>query len=125
MELKYLLLESDDGITTLTINRPKALNALNSSVLAACAVEMHSRLTIVIVGYVIRNFRELIGKHELRGAKKKSVTSAITYFENNRQHMRYDEYLAAGYPIGSGVAQGACHHVVKDRMEGAGMRWEL
>ena len=39
--------------------------------------------------------------------------------------MRYDEYLAAGYPIGSGVAEGACHHLVKDRMEGAGMRWEI
>ena len=77
------------------------------------------------VGYVIRNFRQLIGKHGLRGANKKTVASAITYFENNRQHMRYDEYLAAGYPIGSGVAEGACHHVVKDRMEGAGMRWEL
>ncbi len=39
--------------------------------------------------------------------------------------MRYDEYLAAGYPIASGVIEGACHHFVKDRMEGAGMRWEL
>ena len=39
--------------------------------------------------------------------------------------MRYDEYLAAGYPIASGVAEGACKHLVKDRMERAGMRWEL
>jgi hypothetical protein len=77
------------------------------------------------VGYVIRNLRQLIPKYELTGAKKKTVQSAITYYENNRDHMRYDEYLAAGYPIGSGVAEGACHHVVKDRMEGSGMRWEL
>jgi hypothetical protein len=33
--------------------------------------------------------------------------------------------LAAGYPIASGVIEGACHHFVKDRMEGAGMHWEL
>ena len=39
--------------------------------------------------------------------------------------MRYDEYLAAGYPIASGVAEGACKHLVKDRMERAGMRLEL
>ena len=39
--------------------------------------------------------------------------------------MRYDEYLAAGYPIGSGVAEGACRHVVKDRLEQTGMRWTL
>ena len=39
--------------------------------------------------------------------------------------MRYHEYLAAGYPIGSGVVEGACRHVVKDRMEGTGMRWTI
>ena len=39
--------------------------------------------------------------------------------------MRYDEYLAAGYPIGSGVAEGACRHLVKDRMEQTGMRWTV
>jgi|694.fasta_scaffold148107_3 hypothetical protein len=36
-----------------------------------------------------------------------------------------EEYLAAGYPIGSGVAEVACRHLVKDRMEGTGMRWTV
>ena len=53
------------------------------------------------------------------------LRSVIGYYENNRQHMRYDEYLAAGYPIGSGVAEGACRHVVKDRLEQTGMRWTI
>jgi hypothetical protein len=75
------------------------------------------------VGYVLRNFRQIV--NTCKGAKKKIVQSAITYYENNQQHMRYDEYLAAGYPIASGVAEGACKHLVKDRMERAGMRWEL
>ena len=44
--------------------------------------------------------------------------------EQLRTHMHYDQYLAAGYPIGSGVAEGACRHLVKDRMELTGMRWE-
>ncbi len=35
-----------------------------------------------------------------------------------------DAYLAAGYPIGSGVVEGACRHVIKERMERSGMRWE-
>ena len=78
------------------------------------------------VGYVLRNFRRLVKPEDgLRGKKKETVESAITYYENNRDHMRYDEYLTAGYPIASGVIEGACHHFVKDRMEGAGMRWEL
>jgi hypothetical protein len=50
------------------------------------------------------------------------VESALEYLENNREHMKYDEYLAAGYPIGSGVAEGACRHLVKDRLEQTGMR---
>jgi hypothetical protein len=37
--------------------------------------------------------------------------------------MPYDEYLACGWPIGTGVVEGACGHLVKDRMEQAGMRW--
>ena len=53
------------------------------------------------------------------------VESAIEYLENNREHMKYDEYLAAGYPIGSGVAEGACRHLVKDRLEQTGMRWTV
>jgi hypothetical protein len=39
--------------------------------------------------------------------------------------MRYDEYLQAGYPIATGVIEGACRHVIKDRMEQGGMRWTL
>jgi hypothetical protein len=77
------------------------------------------------VGYVLRNFRPLVNAYKLRGVKKKTVQSAIKYYENNQEHMRYDEYLAAGYPIASGVAEGTCKHLVKDRMERAGMRWEL
>ena len=37
--------------------------------------------------------------------------------------MQYDKYLAAGYPIATGVIEGACRHLVKDRMERSGMRW--
>ena len=39
--------------------------------------------------------------------------------------MSYDEYLRAGYPIGSWVIEGACRHVSKERMERAGMLWTL
>jgi len=79
------------------------------------------------VGYVIGHFRRLLtsGPKRLSAAQRSSINSAVTYFENNRQYMKYDEYLAAGYPIGSGVAEGACRHVVKDRLELTGMRWTL
>jgi hypothetical protein len=39
--------------------------------------------------------------------------------------MRYDHYLACGWPIGTGVVKGACGHLVKDRCDQSGMRWTL
>jgi len=77
------------------------------------------------VGYVIGGLRQMVTKHRLSAAKMKTLKSVLGYLENNREHMRYDVYLAAGYPIGSGVVEGACRHVVKDRMEGTGMRWTV
>jgi hypothetical protein len=75
------------------------------------------------VGYVIGGLRQMATKHRLRGSKARRLSEAIGYLERNRCYMHYDEYLAAGYPIGSGVVEGACRHLVKDRMELTGMRW--
>jgi hypothetical protein len=77
------------------------------------------------VGHVISGLRQLRDRHSLKGEKLRRINAAITYYETNREHMKYDEYLAAGYPIGSGVAEGACRHLVKDRMKGTGMRWTV
>ena len=77
------------------------------------------------VGSVIGGWRQRLTKGQFSSSRRRVIESAIEYFENNREHMRYDEYLAAGYPIGSGVAEGACRHLVKDRMEQAGMRWTV
>jgi hypothetical protein len=75
------------------------------------------------VGYVVGGLRQMMTKRDLKGARRKTVREVAGYFERNRARMKYDEYLASGYPIGSGVAEGACRHLVKDRMERAGMRW--
>ena len=72
---------------------------------------------------VIRGIRRMATDRGLCGQKLKDVTMACNYLENNVERMRYDEYLAAGYPIASGVIEGACRHLVKDRMERSGMRW--
>ena len=75
------------------------------------------------VDAVIRGLRYQATQRGLKGEKRKTVRGAAEYFERNRDRMKYDEYLAAGYPIGSGVVEGACRHLVKDRMERTGMRW--
>lgn len=58
-------------------------------------------------------------------AKRDILTQVINYLERNRPYMQYHLYLAHGWPIGSGVVEGACRHFVKDRFELAGMRWSL
>ena len=77
------------------------------------------------VGYVIGGLKQMATKQALRGSRQQQLSAAIGYLQRNRRLMHYDEYLAAGYPIGSGVAEGACRHLVKDRMERTGMRWRV
>lgn len=74
---------------------------------------------------VIRGLRRMGSLRKLKGEKLKDLRRICGYFEKHKARMRYHEYLAAGYPIASGVIEGACGHLVKDRMEGSGMRWTL
>jgi len=89
----------------------------------AFVTERLRRLLQGQAGRVIGGLRQMATKRKLRGPKRRQLESAVAYLANNRRFMRYDQYLAAGYPIGSGVAEGACRHLVKDRMEQTGMRW--
>ena len=50
--------------------------------------------------------------------------SAWTYFTNHRHQMDYPGFLAAGWPIGSGVTEAACKTLVKQRLCASGMRWK-
>jgi hypothetical protein len=89
-------------------------------------VDRHLRLLLEgKVSYVIGLYKRMLDEAKLNRGKAKTVRETITYFENNKQYMKYDEYLAKGYPVGTGVVEGACRHFVKDRMELAGMRWEI
>ena len=75
------------------------------------------------VAGVVQGLRRMGTQRGLKGAKKKTLGQVCAYLIKNRERMRYDEYLAQGYPIASGVIEGACRHLVKDRMGRAGMHW--
>ena len=51
------------------------------------------------------------------------LNTTITYLTNHRHKMDYQTYLKKGYPISTGLVEGCCGHLVKDRMEHSGMRW--
>ena len=61
----------------------------------------------------------------LSAAQRQHLTQISDYFHRHRHRVHYDQYLAAGYPIASGVIEGACRHVVKDRLERSGMHWTV
>jgi len=77
------------------------------------------------VGYLIGGLRQMLSKHTLNSKQRQTLQKVIGYYQANRDWMHYHDYIAAGYPIGSGAVEGACRHLVKDRMEGSGMRWTV
>jgi hypothetical protein len=74
---------------------------------------------------VISGLRRMATVHNLRGKSRQEIDTVCGYFAAHLTRMQYDKYLAAGYPIATGVIEGACRHLVKDRMERSGMRWTL
>jgi len=76
------------------------------------------------VDEVIKDFRIALEDGSLSSSKASTLQSKVLgYFVNNRDRMRYDEYLGMGLPIGSGVIEGTCKNLINDRMERSGMRW--
>jgi hypothetical protein len=72
---------------------------------------------------IIADFRTLAEAPQRTKRQREKLTKTANYFENNLSYMHYQTYLAKGWPIASGVVEGACRHFVKDRFELSGMRW--
>ena len=75
------------------------------------------------VRQVVKGLRQSVTKRKLVGTKRQTLQAVADYLYRNRARMRYDEYLAHGWPIASGPVEGACKNLIKDRMERSGMRW--
>ena len=89
---------------------------------------VYDKLHLILQGKVASYIMELqteLQTETLSKSKHKTYSKVITYLKNHRQYMKYDEYLKKGYPIGSGIVESACGHVVKDRMEITGARWGI
>jgi hypothetical protein len=63
------------------------------------------------------------GKGEVIQAKIKVVAESLEYLHKRREQIRYAEFIAAGYPIGSGAVESGNKLVVEARLKGAGMHW--
>jgi hypothetical protein len=69
--------------------------------------------------------RRAATRKQLDQGARKPVDKAADYIDNNRERLQYDRALAHGLPIATGVIEGACRHLVKDRMDITGARWGL
>lgn len=95
---------------------------------AEAASFVRSRLLDILRGEVegvIRGLKRMASLRNLPGTERKTIAVICAYLSQNRHRLRYHEYLAKGYPIASGVIEGACRHVVKDRLERTGMNWTV
>ena len=106
----------------------KAGNALYGEKTAEGKQWVHRQLLSILrgnAGRVIGGMKQTLKKRKLKDSQRKALKTAVQYFENHREWMKYDEYLQAGYPIGTGVVESTCGRTVKARMEGGGRRWSV
>jgi hypothetical protein len=100
-----------------------ALHREGSPEAQAFVYERAKRILEGQVDQVVKGLRLIVSKRRLTGTKAKTLLDAAAYFKRNRERMRYDRYLANGWPIASGSVEGACKNLIRDRFERSGMRW--
>lgn len=61
----------------------------------------------------------------MKAAERKPVDACADYLLHYAPYLRYDKALSGGLPIATGVIEGACRHLVNDRMNVTGARWSL
>jgi hypothetical protein len=62
---------------------------------------------------------------QMAAAERKPVDDCASYLLHYSPYLQYDQALAEGVPIATGVIEGACRHLVQDRMNLTGARWSL
>lgn len=76
-------------------------------------------------GAFAKDLRRWAARRALDKDKQKVVNDCIRYLVNNRKLLHYDRVLAAGMPLASGAVEGACRHLLQDRLDITGARWSL
>ncbi len=54
-----------------------------------------------------------------------NIDKCADYLLNNKERLQYGTALESGLPIASGVIEGACRHLINDRLDITGARWSL
>ncbi|MDP9441236.1 MAG: ISKra4 family transposase, partial [Actinomycetota bacterium] len=95
---------------------------------AAAEAWVHEKALAVLAGkasIVAAAIRRKATRSGLEEAQRANADRAADYLLNKAVHLDYPTALANGWPIATGVIEGACRHLVKDRMDITGARWGL
>ncbi len=76
-------------------------------------------------GLVAAAIRRTATRRGVTGSARKTADTSADYLRNKAEFLTYAGALAAGWPIATGAIEGACRHLVKDRMDITGARWSL
>ena len=71
------------------------------------------------------NIESVIEACQSLSKKSNTAKQSVIYFSNNIERMRYAQFRAAGYLIGSGVIESACKQLVTQRLKLSGAQWNL
>jgi len=74
---------------------------------------------------IVSNLRCWATVQGLSPKQREPIDQCTTSLANHLPYLTYPDSLAKGYPIATGVIEGACRSLVKDRMEITGARWGL
>jgi hypothetical protein len=106
----------------------KAAWAFHASGDVAAESWVTERLAEILRGHsssVAAGMRRSATLRGLSDLERAPIDDCADYLLKYREFLHYDRYLARGYPIATGVIEGACRYLVKDRMEKTGARWSL
>ncbi len=74
---------------------------------------------------VVATIRQTATNRKLAAEERTELEAAVDYLRKNSLHIEYSRFLAEGLPIATGVIEGACRHLIQDRLGITGARWGL
>jgi hypothetical protein len=89
---------------------------------------VHRQLTDILEGNackVATRLRRKANRAGLQASARSNADKAVAYLRNKAPYLDYPTALARGWPIATGVIEGACRHLIKDRLARTGARWSV
>lgn len=95
---------------------------------SAAEAWVNERFIAILVGkssHVAAGIRRSATNRKFKKDAREAIDRCADYLLKKAPYLHYDEYLVKGFPIATGVIEGACRHLIKDRMDITGARWSL